>query len=137
MNDQVANISHAQSTLIELAIRFGPRLLTALLVFVVGIVVSGWASRWFMRFLARRDLEPPLRLLLSRIVWAFGALLFTLIALQNLGVELLPLLAGLSVVGAGVALATQGVLSNIVAGLSIIFTKPYRVGEYIAIAGVE
>jgi len=137
MNDQVANISHAQSTLIELAIRFGPRLLTALLVFVVGIFVSGWASRWFMRFLARRDLEPPLRLLLSRIVWAFGALLFTLIALQNLGVELLPLLAGLSVVGAGVALATQGVLSNIVAGLSIIFTKPYRVGEYIAIAGVE
>jgi small conductance mechanosensitive channel len=57
--------------------------------------------------------------------------------LQNLGVELLPLLAGLSVVGAGVALATQGVLSNIVAGLSIILTKPYRVGEYIAIAGVE
>ena len=73
MNDQVANISHAQSTLIELAIRFGPRLLTALLVFVAGISVSGWASRWFMRFLARRDLEPPLRLLLSRIVWAFCA----------------------------------------------------------------
>jgi small conductance mechanosensitive channel len=58
-------------------------------------------------------------------------------ALQNLGVELLPLLAGLGVVGAGVALATQGVLSNIVAGLSIILSKPYRVGEYIAIAGVE
>jgi small conductance mechanosensitive channel len=41
------------------------------------------------------------------------------------------------VIGAGVALATQGVLSNIVAGLSIIFAKPFRVGEYIAIAGVE
>jgi small conductance mechanosensitive channel len=57
--------------------------------------------------------------------------------LQNLGVELLPLIAGLGVAGAGLALATQGVLSNIVAGLSIIFTKPFRVGEYVAIAGVE
>jgi small conductance mechanosensitive channel len=63
--------------------------------------------------------------------------LFAIMALQNLGVELLPLLAGLGVAGAGIALATQGVLSNMVAGLTIIFTKPYRVGEYIAIAGVE
>ena len=39
--------------------------------------------------------------------------------------------------GAGIALATQGVLSNVVAGLTIIFTKPYRVGEYIAVVGVE
>jgi small conductance mechanosensitive channel len=137
MNEQVANISHTKNSLIELAIRFGPRLFTALLIIVIGLFVSGWLSRWFEQFLGRRDLEPPLRLLLSRIVWALCALLFALMALQNLGVELLPLLAGLGVIGAGVALATQGVLSNIVAGLSIIFAKPFRVGEYIAIAGVE
>jgi len=137
MNDEVASISHAKNTLIELAIRFGPRLLTALLILIAGIFVSGWVSRWFMRFLNQRDLEPPLRLLLSRIAWAFCALLFALLALQNLGVELLPLVAGLGVAGAGIALATQGVLSNLVAGLSIILSKPFRVGEYIAIAGVE
>jgi len=137
MNDEVATISHARNTLIELGIRFGPRLLTALLIMVVGVFVSGWVSRWFTQFLGRRDLEPPLRLLLARIAGALCLLLFALLALQNLGVELLPLVAGLGVVGAGVALATQGVLSNMVAGLSIIFTKPFRVGEYIAIAGVE
>ena len=137
MNDEVATISHAKSTLIELAIRFGPRLFTALLILIAGMFVSGWVSRWFLQFLGRRELEPPLRLLLSRIAWAFCALLFALLALQNLGVELLPLVAGLGVAGAGIALATQGVLSNIVAGLSIIFSKPFRIGEYIAIAGVE
>jgi small conductance mechanosensitive channel len=137
MNDQVATIGHAKDTLIELAIRFGPRLFTAVVIFVVGLFVSGWASRWFALFLGRRELEPPLRLLLSRVVWGICLLLFVLMALQNLGVELLPLIAGLGVAGAGVALATQGVLSNMVAGLSIIFSKPFRVGEYIAIAGVE
>jgi len=50
---------------------------------------------------------------------------------------LLPLIAGLGVAGAGIALATQGVLSNVVAGLSIIFLKPFRVGEYISIVGEE
>jgi len=137
MNEQAATISHAKDTLIDLAIRFGPRLFTALLILVVGMFASGWVSRWVTQFLGHRDLEPPLRLLLARIAGAFCFAVFVLMALQNLGVELLPLLAGLGVVGAGVALATQGVLSNIVAGLSIIFSKPFRVGEYIAIAGVE
>jgi small conductance mechanosensitive channel len=77
------------------------------------------------------------RQLLSRVARLFVIGLFLILALQNLGVELLPLIAGLGVAGAGIALATQGVLSNMVAGLTIIFTKPYRVGEYIAIVGVE
>jgi len=63
--------------------------------------------------------------------------LFVVMALQNLGVELLPLIAGVGLAGAGFALAMQGVLGNLIAGLTIIFTHPFRVGEYIAIAGVE
>jgi small conductance mechanosensitive channel len=45
--------------------------------------------------------------------------------------------AGLGVAGAGVALAMQGVLGNLVAGLTIIFTRPFRVGEYVSMAGIE
>jgi small conductance mechanosensitive channel len=137
MNEQAATISHAKDTLLDLAIRFGPRLLTAVLILVAGILVSRTVSRWFARVLNRRDLEPPIRVLLTRVVWVACIGLFLIMALQNLGVELLPLIAGLGVAGAGIALATQGVLSNMVAGLSIIFAKPFRVGEYIAIAGVE
>lgn len=137
MNEQVATISHAKDTMLDLAIRFGPRLFTAILILVAGFIVGKWVSGAFARMLERRHLEPPIRQLFTRIVWAMCVLLFAIMALQNLGVELLPLVAGLGVAGAGVALATQGVLSNVVAGLSIIFSKPFRVGEYIAIAGVE
>jgi small conductance mechanosensitive channel len=137
MNEQVATISHARDTMLDLALRFGPRLLTAVLILVAGFIVANWVSGAFTRMLERRELEPPVRALFTRFVWALCVLLFAIMALQNLGVELLPLVAGLSVVGAGVALATQGVLSNVVAGLSIIFAKPFKVGEYIAIAGVE
>jgi small conductance mechanosensitive channel len=137
MNEQVATISHASDTMVQLAMRFGPRVLTAALILLAGLLVARWVSGWFDAVLHKRDLDPPLRQLFSRVVWAACVLLFAIMALQNLGVELLPLVAGLSVVGAGVALATQGVLGNIVAGLSIILAKPFRVGEYIAVAGVE
>jgi small conductance mechanosensitive channel len=137
VNDKLADISSLKDTLLDLAIRFGPHLFVAILTLVAGAFVSRAVSRWLLRVLQRLELESPVRLLLARLTWATCFLLFLIIALQNLGVELLPLIAGLGVAGAGLALATQGVLSNVVAGLSIIFSKPFRVGEYIAIAGVE
>jgi small conductance mechanosensitive channel len=131
------DLGHAKDTLIDLAIRFGPKLLAAIVILTVGAFVASWVAAAASRGLSRIDLEPPVRQLLTRVTRVLVLGLFVLMALQNLGVELLPLIAGLGVAGAGIALATQGVLSNMVAGLTIIFTKPYRVGEYIAVVGVE
>ncbi len=77
------SLGQAKGTLIDLAIRFGPRLLSESIILVAGFMIGRWVA------------------------------------------------------GAGIELATQGVLGNVIAGLTIIFTKPYRVGEYIAIVGVE
>lgn len=137
MNEQAASVEHIKGTVLDLAIRFGPKLLVAILILIAGGIAARWTARWLTRALSRIELEPPVRVLLARIGWALTFLLFIILALQNLGVELLPLIAGLSVVGAGLALATQGVLSNVVAGLSIIFSKPFRVGEYISIVSEE
>ena len=130
-------LEHAKSALLDMALRFGPKLLVALLILVAGVMVGRWIGRATEQGLARLEFEPPVRLLFVRLVRILVFGLFAIIALQNLGVELLPLIAGLGVAGAGLALATQGVLSNIVAGLTIIFTKPYRVGDYIEIVHVE
>src|ERR1700738_2490820 len=137
MNNALDPLAHAKDTLLDLAIRFGPKLLVAILIMTVGVFVAGWVARAIDRGLHRLDLEPPVRQLLTRVTRVLVVFLFAIMALQNLGVELLPLIAGLGVAGAGVALATQGVLGNVVAGLSIIFTKPFRVGEYISIVGEE
>ena len=137
MNSPVTSLEQIKHTVIDLAIRFGPRVLVAILILCVGFAASRWVSRWLARGLSRIELEPPVRMLLARIGWLLTFALFLVMALQNLGVELLPLIAGVGVAGAGVALATQGVLGNLVAGLSIIFAKPFRVGEYISIVGEE
>jgi small conductance mechanosensitive channel len=137
MENNLDAINHAKNELIDLAIRFGPKVLVAVLVLVAGVMVGRWLGRATDRGLARMELEPPVRLLMVRLVRLVVFGLFAILALQNLGVELLPLIAGLSIAGAGIALATQGILSNVFAGLTIIFTKPYRVGDYIEIAGVQ
>jgi len=137
MDEQLAAIEHARTTILDLAIRFGPKLFAALVILAVGLLASRWVGQWTSRGTGRLELEPPVRLLLVRLTKLLVLALFLIMALQNLGVQLLPLIAGLGVAGAGIALAMQGVLGNLAAGLSIIFTKPFRIGEYISISGVE
>ncbi|MGQ0579598.1 MAG: mechanosensitive ion channel family protein [Betaproteobacteria bacterium] len=137
MNGNIETLTQIKSTIIDLSIKFGPKVLVAIIIIVAGYFTGRWVGRMMQRGLRKIELEPPVRELLVRIVHIFVLGLFAIMALQNLGVELLPLIAGVGLAGAGVALAMQGVLGNLVAGLTIIFTKPFRVGEYISMLGVE
>jgi small-conductance mechanosensitive channel len=62
-------------------------------------------------------------------IWSFVLLL----TLDNLGVEIKPLLAGLGIGGIAVALAVQNVLGDLLASLSITLDRPFVVGESLAV----
>ena len=78
-----------------------------------------------------------MRLLIVRVMRILVLVLTLLVALDKFGFQIAPLVAAVGVAGVGVGFAFHGVLANIIAGLSIIFTKPYRVGEYIELLGVH
>jgi small conductance mechanosensitive channel len=137
MEDQLKLMDQIASAAVDMGIRFGPKLLVAVLILAAGFVAGHWAGRALGRTLVKFHLEPPVRALIERIAYILVLGLFVIMALQNLGVELLPLIAGLGIAGAGIALALQGVLGNAVAGLTIIFTRPFRVGDYISIVKEE
>ena len=137
MGEPLQALDQVRVTAIDLAMRFGPKLVVAILILIAGFVVGRWAANAVDRMLEGFMLDAPLRRLIERGVRALVIVLFAIMALQNLGVELLPLIAGLGVAGAGIALAMQGVLANFVAGLTILFTRPFRIGDYISIAKEE
>jgi small conductance mechanosensitive channel len=82
-------------------------------------------------------MEPPMRLLLVRVIKILVLIMAFVVALDKFGFSIAPLVAGIGVAGLGVGFALQGVLGNLMAGLTIIFTKPFRVGEYIEINNVR
>lgn len=137
MGESLNSLDRLSDTALDMAVRFAPKVFAALLILVAGYVAGRWTARFVTRAVGRFHLDPPVRTLLARVVHLLVLGLFLIVALQNLGIELLPLIAGLGVAGAGIALAMQGVLSNVAAGLTIIFTRPFRVGEYISIVDKE
>jgi small conductance mechanosensitive channel len=137
MDEQLKTLDKLTDMALEMAVRFGPKVVVATLIVVAGYIAGGWVARATARGLRKFHLEPPVQSLVLRAVRLAVLALFLVMALQNLGVELLPLIAGVGVAGAGIALAMQGILSNVMAGLTIIFTKPFRVGDYISIVKEE
>jgi small conductance mechanosensitive channel len=123
--------------LIEYVINHAGALVSAAVIVVIGFIAAGWIGKLFERWLSRKAMEPPVRMLLTRIVRLLVVALTLVVALGTAGMDVTALIAGIGVAGVGVGLAVQGVLGNLVAGMTIIFTKPFRVGEYIEIAGVS
>ena len=137
MTNQLESIVQAKEKLVDMGTEFAPKALTALLILTIGYFITRWILGIVRGWLEKMELEPPVRGLLLQVLWVVVMGIFLMMGLQQMGVELLPLVAGLGVLGAGVALAMQGVLGNLAAGLTIIFTRPFRVGEYVSMAGEE
>src|SRR5262249_5629041 len=127
----------AKQLIVDLAIRYGFEVLGAFVIMGAGVLLAWWIGTLTERPLERWNLEPPMRQLIVRVVRIIVLLFAVVVALDKFGFQIAPLVAGIGVAGLGVGIALQGVLSNIVAGLTIIFTKPFRVGEYIEIVGVH
>jgi small conductance mechanosensitive channel len=131
------NFSVWQDKLIEYVISHAGALISALVVVVIGFIVARWIGKLVDRWLTRKAMEPPMSTLLVRIVRLIIFALALVVALGTAGMDVTALIAGVGVAGVGIGLALQGVLGNLMAGLTIIFTKPFRFGEYIEIAGVQ
>lgn len=127
----------AKDLTLDLAVRYGFQVFGAVVIVTIGLLLARWAGNVTMQRLERRAMEPPIRALVARAVRVV-VLVFTLVvALDKFGFQIAPLVAGIGVAGLGLGIALQGVLSNLVAGLTIILTKPFRVGEHIALLGVH
>jgi len=121
---------------LDLAIRYGFQVLGALLILAAGALAARSIGRFVDQRL-QRQMEPPMRLLIVRALRIVVMLFAGVVALDKFGFQIAPLVAGIGVAGLGVGFALQGVLSNLVAGLTIIFTKPFRVGEYVELLSVR
>lgn len=109
---------------LDLIIRYGFQVVGAIIILVVGVLLARWIGNVSDRWLTSRVKEPPMRLLMVRAIRILVILLTLLIALDKFGFQIAPLVAAVGVAGVGVGFAFQGVLGNIIAGLSIIFTSP-------------
>lgn len=118
-----------------------PALQTAIaFVFTISFAVQGalWARELLLALVDRRaDSEDSgdfdsainiIKVLVNIVVWTFAIILI----LDNLGVNVTALVAGLGVGGIAIGFAAQGIFGDLFAALAILFDRPFKVGETIS-----
>ena len=115
-----------------------PKLLAAALILLVGIILVRWAAKFARNLLKHSRLDVTLH---NFIVSILSALLYILLAIIVVTV-LVPSAAGslitmFGVFGLAVSLAVKDSLANLAGGMSVLFTKPFALGDYVNINGNE
>lgn len=113
-----------------------PNAVLALVLLAAGWALAGWAERATGRLLDRAQIEPTLRGVATAVV-RYGLLILVIVAaLGQLGVQTTSVLAALGAIGLAIGLALQGTLSNIAAGIMLLWLRPFRVGDFIEAGNV-
>ncbi|MEM9159903.1 MAG: mechanosensitive ion channel domain-containing protein [Verrucomicrobiota bacterium] len=124
-------------TLYEQTVLFGPKILFAIAILVIGNWIAKWLSGLSKKALERRNVEASLVGFLTAIVHAALVTFVILAALSKVGIQTTSFVAVIGAAGLAIGLALQGSLSNFAAGVLIIIFKPYRVGDYVVAGGAE
>jgi small conductance mechanosensitive channel len=120
------------------AAAFIPRVAGAIAVFVFGYLAAKWAGRLISRFLGRTGRVDATYIPSIHAVISYSILIFvTVAALAQLGVQTASILAALGAAGLAIGLALQGTLANIAAGIMLLWLRPFRAGEYVAVDTAE
>lgn len=119
-----------------LAKDFGPKLLTAILIYLVGM----WAIKRIIAtaraVMSRSKYEESLqKFLLDLMGWAMKIFLAILV-ISRLGVDVTTFAAVIAAAGLAVGMALQGSLANFAGGVLVMIFKPYRIGDIIEAQGV-
>lgn len=127
------SVSHTLQQMVTNFLLFLPKLIAALVIFVITLYLSGFISRLVRRLMERRRAEEGMILLVHLITRWTIIILGTISALQQVEFQVTAFLTGLGILGFTIGFALQDISQNVVAGLLLLLQKPFAIGDLISI----
>jgi small conductance mechanosensitive channel len=124
-------------TAVELTMSYGPKLLLAIVVLILGLWIINRFVRVMGKGMERSNTEPTLAKFLTNLV-SIGLKALLLISVASMvGIATTSFIAILGAAGLAVGLALQGSLANFAGGVLVLMFRPFKVGDFVEAAGVS
>lgn len=136
MEQEIEQVTEIYNLITTYLVTYSFQILGALIVLAIGVFIGRKLSGVVFNIAQKRGVDVTLSKFFAsstRIAVVASAII---IALPKLGIQITPFIAAIGALGLGAGLAVQGLLSNYGAGLSIILTRPFVVGDTIRVQGV-
>lgn len=119
----------------HLSLEYGPRLIGAIVVWIIGIWVIKLLTKAFVKALEKGKTDESLKPFFKTLVATLLKTLLVISILGMLGIEMTSFIAILGAAGLAVGMALSGTLQNFAGGVVILIFKPFKVGDVIEAKG--
>ena len=123
--------------IVSFVLSYGPKVLIAGLIFFLGKWLAAFCSDYIQKIFIGPKVNKTFSLFIRNAIYYVLLALVIITALDQLGIRTTTFLAIIGAAGLAIALALQGSLTNLAAGVVIIFTQPFQVGEHIEVLGLS
>ncbi|RVU37804.1 mechanosensitive ion channel [Hwanghaeella grinnelliae] len=131
-------ITETINHVMELATAYGLQVVGAIIILILGWIAAGWARNAADKGLSKvRGMDETLRYFLSTLVRYLVLAVTIVMVLERFGVQTASLIAVLGAAGLAIGLALQGTLSNLAAGVMLLFFRPFKIGDFVDAAGIS
>ncbi len=125
-----------QEKIIEYISLYGIKIVTAIVIFIIGLIVTKYVTKLSVTVMKKVKMDSVLVSFFSKIVKSLLLAFVIIASVEQLGVDTTSLAAMIAAAGLAIGLALQGSLSNFAAGVMIIATRPFKIGDYVEVSGI-
>jgi len=136
MTEELEQLQTVYNMMVEFFVTYSFQLIGAVIVFLIGFLLASRVGKWVLSLCIKKDLDITLSRFTASFVKIAILVGVAVIALGKVGISVTPFVAAIGAISLGAGLAVQGLLSNYGAGLNIIITRPFVVGDTIFVQGV-
>lgn len=138
METQIVSVDGASKyldKLIDMAIAYGPKVLLAVIVLIVGLFIINKLSGILSKILKRRQTDVTLTSFLVNLISMALKVLLIISVAQMVGIETTSFVAVMAAASLAIGMALQGSLGNFAGGALILFFRPYKIGDLVEAQG--
>jgi len=137
MQDELETIQQIYNVVVEFTINYSFQILGAIIILAIGAKLASWLGRVVSRLCEKKNIDITLSRFLGSLVKILVLTFVVIIAIGKFGISIAPFIAALGALAFGTSFAIAGPVSNYGAGLVIIMSRPFVIGNTITINGVS
>ena len=135
MEKEIESMQKFYNIIIEFFVNYSFQIVGAIIILIIGFYVAKKVSTLIERICLAKEMDITLTKFIAMGIKVAIIAGVSIIAVGKLGITITPFVAAIGAMSLGAGLALQGLLSNFGAGISIIATRPFVVGNTIQIQG--
>ena len=136
MEKELEEVGHFYNVVIEFITNYSFQIIGAVIILALGVVASRYVHRYVLKLLLKTTIDETLGGFIASFVKFLVVAMMAILALGKLGISIAPFIAALGAISLTAGLALQGSVSNFAAGIVLIATKPFKIGDTLTVHNV-